>query len=142
MDPALEGLSLQEAELSLHELAAQSSGEVSGVKAPPGHQQARDLRAPRCSPPPPTTSVPPLPRCACRLQLPLAVLGGIFSRVLAFHYTVEDLVKAWQDLALVCRAWLAALRAATPLRLELTKPAHLSEGALRWLSSVPIEVRR
>ena len=44
-----------------------------------------------------------------------------------------------QDLALVCRGWLDALRAHTPLCLELSKAAHLEPAALAWLSRVPVE---
>jgi hypothetical protein len=40
----------------------------------------------------------------------------------------------------VCKGWLLALREATPLCLELTKPSHLSSAARSWLSSVPMEV--
>lgn len=46
-----------------------------------------------------------------------------------------------QALALVCSGWLHALRDATPLCLELTRPGHLSPAARRWLGSVPLEVR-
>lgn len=39
----------------------------------------------------------------------------------------------------MCRGWLDALRAHTPLCLELSKAAHLEPAALAWLSRVPVE---
>ncbi|KAL4438468.1 hypothetical protein ABPG77_000116 [Micractinium sp. CCAP 211/92] len=73
-------------------------------------------------------------------SLPHSLLGIVFRRLLEQLVTVEEIVRAWQALALVCQSWQAALRASTPLCLELSKPAHLSAAARRWLSRVPMEV--
>lgn len=72
--------------------------------------------------------------------LPHPLLGDIFRRLLEQYTSVEEIVRAWQSLALVCKGWQAALRASTPLCLELTKPDHLSPAARSWLSKVPMEV--
>ena len=72
--------------------------------------------------------------------MPLALLGGeIFRRLLERHSSLSNMVRAWQGLALVCKAWRAALCESTPVCVELTKPSHLSVAARRWLSSVPVE---
>ncbi|PSC74706.1 major facilitator superfamily isoform A [Micractinium conductrix] len=71
--------------------------------------------------------------------LPNPLLGSIFRRLLEQHSTADDVVRCWETLALVCKGWLAALQAATPMCLELTRPVHLSPAARRWLSRVPME---
>ncbi|KAL4431325.1 hypothetical protein ABPG75_006581 [Micractinium tetrahymenae] len=73
-------------------------------------------------------------------SLPHSLLGDVFRRLLEQLVTVEEIVKGWQTLALVCKSWQAALQQSTPLCLELTKPGHLSPAARRWLSRVPMEV--
>jgi hypothetical protein len=72
-------------------------------------------------------------------SLPHSLLADVFRRLLEQHHSVEDIVRTWQGLALVCKGWLSALREATPLCLELTKPGHLGPAARRWLSHVPLE---
>lgn len=71
--------------------------------------------------------------------MPHSLLADVFRRLLEQHHSVEDIVRTWQGLALVCKGWLAALREATPLCVELTKPQHLGPAAQRWLSRVPLE---
>lgn len=72
-------------------------------------------------------------------SLPAPLLEQIFQVVVDQYDAPRELLAAWQPLALVCRAWRAALLT-TPVGLELKAPAHVGPAALRWLARTQVEV--